>query len=98
LPIVYIVRVRSRRLRKFEEQLPDAIDLFTRTMRAGHNIHSGLETIANETTDPVKMEFKKLMEELALGSPLAHVCGFLGLNVRKLLKTQEGVGVLENLW
>ena len=58
-PIFYIVRVRGRRLRKFEEQLPDAIDLFTRTMRAGHNIHSGLETIANETADPVRMEFKQ---------------------------------------
>jgi len=67
-PLVYILRVRARRLRRFEEQLPDAIDLFTRTMRAGHNIHNGLETIANETTDPVKAEFKKLMEELALGS------------------------------
>src|SRR4051812_42366448 len=65
-PLLYILRVRSRRLRRFEEMLPDAIDLFTRTMRAGHNIHSGLETIATETSDPVKMEFKKLMEELAL--------------------------------
>src|SRR5262249_14128271 len=77
-PLLYIMRKRSKRLRKFEEQLPDAIDLFTRTMRAGHNIHSGLETIANETADPVKMEFKKLMEELALGSqvePALHSIG-----------------------
>src|SRR5512146_2227457 len=57
-PVAYIMRVRKRRLAKFEQQLPDAIDLFTRTMRAGHNIHSGLETIANETADPVRMEFK----------------------------------------
>ena len=42
IPLFYILRVRSRRLRRFEEMLPDAIDLFTRTMRAGHNIHSGL--------------------------------------------------------
>ncbi|MDQ6708830.1 MAG: hypothetical protein M3Z85_22960 [Acidobacteriota bacterium] len=41
-PIFYIRRMRARRLKKFEENLPDAIDLFTRTMRAGHNIHSGL--------------------------------------------------------
>ena len=78
LPLAYILRVRSKRLRRFEAQLPDAIDLFTRTMRAGHNIHSGLETIANETADPVKMEFRKLMEELALGSqvePALHALG-----------------------
>jgi tight adherence protein B len=81
VPVVYIYRVRSRRLRKFEEQLPDAIDLFTRTMRAGHNIHNGLETIANETADPVKMEFKKLMEELALGSQVEPALHGLGKRV-----------------
>jgi len=81
IPIVYVVRVRARRLRKFEEQLPDAIDLFTRTMRAGHNIHSGLETIAAETADPVKMEFRKLMEELALGSQVEPALHSLGKRV-----------------
>ena len=66
---------------KFEEQLPDAIDLFTRTMRAGHNIHSGLETIATETADPVRMEFRKLMEELALGSQVEPALHGLGKRV-----------------
>jgi tight adherence protein B len=109
-PMAYIMRVRNRRLRKFEEQLPDAIDLFTRTMRAGHNIHSGLETIANETADPVKMEFKKLMEELALGSQVEPALHGLGKRVpiidlkffitALILQRQTGanmVAVLENL-
>ena len=109
-PVVYIMRVRSRRLHKFEEQLPDAIDLFTRTMRAGHNIHSGLETIATETADPVRMEFKKLMEELALGSQVEPALHGLGRRVPLLdlkffitsliLQRQTGanmVAVLENL-
>jgi tight adherence protein B len=109
-PIFYIVQVRKRRLRKFEDQLPDAIDLFTRTMRAGHNIHSGLETIANETADPVRMEFKKLMEELALGSQVEPALHELGRRVPLLdlkffitsliLQRQTGanmVNVLENL-
>jgi tight adherence protein B len=81
LPVVYIMRVRGKRLKRFEEQLPDAIDLFTRTMRAGHNIHSGLETIANETADPVRMEFRKLMEELALGSQVEPALHGLGKRV-----------------
>jgi len=81
IPTFYIRRVRARRLRKFEEQLPDAIDLFTRTMRAGHNIHSGLETIATETGDPVRMEFKKLVEELALGSQVETALHGLGKRV-----------------
>jgi tight adherence protein B len=80
-PVVYIMRVRGKRLKRFEEQLPDAIDLFTRTMRAGHNIHSGLETIAHETADPVRMEFRKLMEELALGAPLEPALHGLGKRV-----------------
>src|SRR5690349_14262874 len=109
-PLLYIMRARSRRLRKFEEQLPDAIDLFTRTMRAGHNIHSGLETIANETADPVRMEFKKLMEELALGSQVEPALHGLGARVplidlkffitSLILQRQTGanmVAVLENL-
>ncbi len=77
-PIAWIMRVRRRRLSKFEEQLPDAIDLFTRSMRAGHNIHSGLETIATETSDPVKMEFRKVVEELALGSQVEAALHKLG--------------------
>ena len=90
--------------------LPDAIDLFTRTMRAGHNIHSGLETIANETNDPVKMEFKKLMEELALGSQVEPALHGLGKRVplidlkffitSLILQRQTGanmVAVLESL-
>jgi tight adherence protein B len=110
LPIAYIMRVRGRRLHKFEELLPDAIDLFTRTMRAGHNIHSGLETMANETIDPVKMEFRKVMEELALGSPLEPTLHSLGERIPLIdlkffitgliLQRQTGanmVAVLENL-
>ncbi len=109
-PVLYILNVRSRRMHKFEEMLPDAIDLFTRTMRAGHNIHSGLETIATETSDPVKMEFKKLMEELALGSQVEPALHGLGKRVplidlkffitSLILQRQTGanmVSVLENL-
>ena len=77
-PIFYITKLRERRIQKFEENLPDAIDLFNRSMKAGHNIHSGLETIASETHDPVKMEFKKVVEELALGSSIEDALHGLG--------------------
>jgi len=109
-PIAWMVRKRTTRMAKFEEQLPDAIDLFTRTMRAGHNIHSGLETIAAETSDPVRMEFRKMMEELALGSQIEPALHNLGERVPLIdlkffitgliLQRQTGanmVAVLENL-
>ncbi len=110
LPILYIERKRSSRLANFERQLPDAIDLFTRTMRAGHNIHSGLETVASETSEPVSTEFRKMMEELALGSQIEPALHRLGERVPVIdlkffitgliLQRQTGanmVAVLENL-
>ena len=78
IPVFWINRKRKARLEKFEEQLPDAIDLFNRSMKAGHNIHSGLESIAEEMADPVRMEFKKLMEELSLGSTIDDALHNLG--------------------
>jgi tight adherence protein B len=109
-PLVYIVQARKKRLRKFEETLPDAIDLFNRAMKAGHTIHAGLETIAKETSDPVRMEFKKVVEELALGSPLDQALHGLGSRIPivdlkffvtgLILQRQTGanmVQVLENL-
>lgn len=110
LPLFYILQVRKKRLRKFEENLPDAIDLFNRAMKAGHTIHAGLETIAKETSDPVRMEFKKVVEELALGAPLDQALRALGTRVPivdlkffvtgLILQRQTGanmVQVLENL-
>ncbi len=109
-PIAYILRVRSKRLRKFEENLPDAIDLFNRSMKAGHNIHSGLETVAAESVEPVRSEFKKVIEELALGSPIEAALHGLGKRIPMIdlkffvtgliLQRQTGanmVQVLENL-
>ena len=110
IPLFVIARKRAARLAKFEHQLPDAIDLFNRSMRAGHNIQSGLETIATETADPVKQEFKKVMEEMSLGSTLDAALHNLGERVPLIdlkffitgliLQRQTGanmVAVLENL-
>ncbi len=110
IPIGFILYKRSARIAKFEEQLPDAIDLFNRSMKAGHTIHSGLETIANETSDPVRMEFKKVIEELGLGSQIDAALLNLGQRIPiidlkffitgLILQRQTGanmVEVLENL-
>jgi tight adherence protein B len=81
IPLMYVLRVRKRRLSKFEQQLPDGIDLFNRSMKAGHNISSGLETVAAETFDPMRMEFKKVIEEMALGSPIEDALRGLGRRI-----------------
>jgi tight adherence protein B len=80
-PLLYIRRMRQQRLYKFEAALPDAIDLFNRSMKAGHNMHAGLETVSQETFDPVRMEFRKVIEELALGAPVEEALHALGRRV-----------------
>ena len=110
LPIVWINHKRKVRMEKFEQQLPDGIDLFNRSMKAGHNMHSGLESIAGEMPDPIRMEFRKLMEELSLGSTIDDSLHNLGDRVPLIdlkffitgliLQRQTGanmVSVLENM-
>ncbi len=78
LPLFYIWWKHHRRMREIEEMLPEAIDLFTRAMRAGHNIHGGLELLAQETHEPLAGEFKKLVEELSLGLTVEEALHNLG--------------------
>jgi tight adherence protein B len=78
LPYFYIRMIRNRRMHQIEILLPDAIDLFTRAMRAGHNIQSGLAVLADETPEPLGSEFKKLVEDLTLGSQVAEALHSLG--------------------
>ncbi len=69
-PIFYLVRVRRRRLNQFLEQLPDALDLMTRALRAGHAFSSALSTVATEMPDPIAKEFRRTFEEQNLGMSL----------------------------
>jgi tight adherence protein B len=78
LPFAYVWIMRQRRMHQIEGMLPEAIDLFTRAMRAGHNIHSGLQVLAEESHEPLATEFRKMVEELALGSTVEEALRNLG--------------------
>lgn len=52
---------------KFQEQLPEALDLLGRALRSGHALTSGLDMIAKETVDPIRAEFAITVDELKLG-------------------------------
>lgn len=69
LPYLHLKRRASARLNKFEEQLPDAIDLIGRAIRAGHPLSSGLRMVADEGADPVAGEFRLVAEEQRFGMP-----------------------------
>jgi tight adherence protein B len=94
LPFAFIWFKRQRRMKVLEEMLPEAIDLFTRAMRAGHNIHSAMQVLADETHDPLAGEFKKLVEELALGSTVEEAIHNFGDRVPLLDVRFFSIGVI----
>ena len=71
LPFMYLHRVRTKRLRKFEEGFPDAIDLIARSLRAGHAFSTGLSMVAEEVDAPVGTEFKTIYEQQNYGIPMS---------------------------
>ncbi|MEW5979822.1 MAG: type II secretion system F family protein [Acidobacteriota bacterium] len=70
LPFFFILFKRNRRYRKFEEMFPEALDLLTRAVRAGHTFNTGMEMIADEMPDPVGKEFRITFDEQNFGLPL----------------------------
>ena len=70
LPFLYVWRMRSKRLKALEEQLPDALDFMARSMRAGHAFVISLQMVGEELPDPMGREFRTLFNEHNLGAPL----------------------------
>ena len=69
LPMAFVLYQRSVRFRKFNLQLPEAIDLIARALRAGHSLPSALVTVAEELADPLGPEFRKCADEMNYGLP-----------------------------
>ena len=67
LPFTILNRLRTLRMRKFEEQFPEALDLITRALRAGHAFTTGLEMVAAEMPSPVREEFRLLYDQQNYG-------------------------------
>jgi tight adherence protein B len=70
LPILHVWWVRNRRLRKFLEELPDALDMMSRALAVGHALSEALQEVAEEMPEPVASEFRVTFEEQKLGLPL----------------------------
>ncbi|MEO7476271.1 MAG: type II secretion system F family protein, partial [Gemmatimonadales bacterium] len=67
LPYLVFRHKRNRRFYKFEELLPEAIDMLARAIRAGHPLSSGLKMVADEAGEPVASEFRRTHEEHRFG-------------------------------
>ena len=70
MPIGWLVHRRTVRLKRFEEQFPEALDLLSRAIRAGHAFQTAMGMIADEVAQPVGPEFKKTFDEQNFGLPL----------------------------
>jgi tight adherence protein B len=70
IPLAVVAWKRKRRLRKFEENFPEALDLLGRAVRAGHAFTTGLEMISSECAEPLAGEFRTSFEEQNFGLPM----------------------------
>ena len=70
IPFLVLRVKRTRRLRSFEEQFPEALDLIARALKAGHAFATGLKMVADEMPEPVGPEFRKTFDEQNFGLPL----------------------------
>jgi len=69
-PTLFLMQRRSARLKKFEEQFPEALDLLSRAIRAGHAFQTAMSMVASELKEPVGPEFKKTFDQQNFGLPL----------------------------
>jgi tight adherence protein B len=84
LPMFYIMNRRTRRLNRFEEQFPEALDLLSRAVRAGHAFQTSMGMVADELTDPVGPEFKKAFDRQNFGLPLRDALNELSERIGNL--------------
>ena len=70
MPFVFLKIKRTKRLRTFEEQFPEALDLIARALKAGHAFATGLKMAADELPEPVGPEFRKTFDEQNFGLPM----------------------------
>ena len=79
LPRLYVNYKQGKRLRTFEEQLPDTLGLWVNSLRSGYSVMQALEAISREAPDPSAMELRRVVQEVQLGIPmeeaLAHLLG-----------------------
>ena len=70
LPAGYLYWLKSQRMAMFERQLPEALELVSRALRAGHAFSVGLKLVGDEAADPVGIEFRRVFDEVSMGVAL----------------------------
>ncbi len=69
-PVISLHRRRGKRLREFQAQLPATLNLLSGSMRAGFSFAQGLESVADEASEPTRRELQRVFTESRLGRPI----------------------------
>ena len=77
LPLMKIKMQRTARFKDFERQLPEALDLMARALRAGHAFSVGMKMVGDEFPDPIGPEFNRTVEEISFGIDTPEAMGNL---------------------
>ena len=80
LPVIYFLHKRQRRLQRFQERFADAVDMISRSMRAGNALTGAIQLVGQEMADPIGQEFRQVSEEIRLGLDATEALG--GLKTR----------------
>jgi len=78
LPWLYLQRKRNQRLGLLERQIPEALDLIARALRAGHAFSAGLQMAGEELSEPIAGEFRLVHDEINYGTTLQQALNNLG--------------------
>lgn len=70
LPVMAVGRIKKKRLGVFESQFPEAVELVSRALRAGHSFSAGLRMVGEELGEPVGGEFNKTFEDYSFGKTM----------------------------
>ena len=81
IPYIFLLQKRKRRLRRFSELLPEAIDLMSRGLRAGQALSASVESIAEESDEPLRSEFRRAADEQSFGLPFREAMANLSRRV-----------------
>ena len=81
LPIGWLMFKRKKRLHKFGMQMPEALELLGRSLRAGHSLNAGFGLVANEMDAPLATEFGRCFEEQNFGIPLEEAIEDMAVRV-----------------
>ena len=70
LPRMYVNQQKKRRLKRFNEQLSDMINLMVNGLRAGYSTMQAMESVSKEMPSPISDEFRRVVQEMQLGIPM----------------------------